>query len=342
MPFLSPFSCDKVYEKFKNQSNSWYAGLFTPRSDEQRTTLSVSPYGNNCFAISVDSYPCKAEGEVIFHKLKLFYPVAMILGMVLFYTADEVGRSILFYYTAGISLGMIMAVFLLLFVVSKFIPQRGVGYAFMFCGSSVALYFFRFIKDQIVKGEFADIKIFYAYFMFAGIISFLYCYYRGPIESARGLDIMRWSLQSVALFMVYYSIRCEKISLAFVLILIATKWISLPAIPHYILTRGWIPYRVQSYFRGPRFITAEEYEKEGVEETAKALKALREYCESPECNTWRTVSRLKSPKRFASFMSDGVDITLEEQQEFDETSFDCMSFLTSDEDSQDELAFGEL
>jgi hypothetical protein len=59
-----------------------------------------------------------------------------------------------------------------------------------------------------------------------------------------------------------------------------------------------IPYRVQSYFRGPRFITAEEYEKEGIEETAKALKALREYCESPECNTWKTVSRLKSPKRY--------------------------------------------
>jgi hypothetical protein len=38
----------------------------------------------------------------------------------------------------------------------------------MFCGSSVALYFFRVIKDQIVKGEFADIKIFYAYFMLAG------------------------------------------------------------------------------------------------------------------------------------------------------------------------------
>jgi hypothetical protein len=41
-------------------------------------------------------------------------------------------------------------------------------------------------------------------------------------------------------------------------------------------------------------------------------------------------------------MSDGMDITLEEQQEFDETSFDCMAFLTSDEDSQDELVFGEL
>ena len=64
MPFLLPFSCKKVYEKFKNQSSSWYVWWLRPRSDEQRTTLSVSPYGNNCFAISVDSNkPCKAEGE---------------------------------------------------------------------------------------------------------------------------------------------------------------------------------------------------------------------------------------------------------------------------------------
>lgn len=72
-----------------------------------------------------------------------------------------------------------------------------------------------------------------------GIISFLYCYYRGPIESARGLDIMRWSVQAVALYVVYNSIQCEKISLNFVLIMITTKWIRLPGITSYILTRGW-------------------------------------------------------------------------------------------------------
>lgn len=60
-----------------------------------------------------------------------------------------------------------------------------------------------------------------------------------------------------------------------------------------------IPYRIQSYLRGPRFISVEEYEKQGILETAKALKELREYCQSPECNTWKTVSRLKSPKRYS-------------------------------------------
>lgn len=34
----------------------------------------------------------------------------------------------MFYYTAGVSLGMIMALFLLLFIVSKFLPKVGVPF----------------------------------------------------------------------------------------------------------------------------------------------------------------------------------------------------------------------
>ena len=63
-----------------------------------------------------------------------------------------------------------------------------------------------------------------------------------------------------------------------------------------------IPYRLQAYFLAPRLITMEEYEKEGKIETAKALRELREYCESPKCNAWKTVSRLKSPKRYCRYV----------------------------------------
>lgn len=41
-------------------------------------------------------------------------------------------------------------------------------------------------------------------------------------------------------------------------------------------------------------------------------------------------------------MSDGADITLEERNTHDEASFDYMPFLTSDEDSQEELDYEEL
>ncbi|XP_028415740.1 nuclear envelope integral membrane protein 1-like isoform X1 [Dendronephthya gigantea] len=337
---VSGKSCKEVREKFVSRANTWFP-MNWPSFGKTggSVVLSVPPYGRNCYAISTEGY---WEAKVTSHKIRIQYPVALIFGIILFHKADLVARSVLFYYTAGVSMGMIMAVFLLLFVISKFMPQRGIGYVFMFCGSSIVLYFFRFVTELIISGKFADMKIFYAYFISAALVSFLYCYYRGPIESARGLDIMKWSLQSVALFIVYYSIRCEEISLTFVLILITTRWISFLGARHYVLTRGWVPYRLQAYFRRPRLITMEEYEKEGIEETAIALKALREYCESPECNTWKTVSRLKNPKRFASFMYDGDDVTPEERQEYDELSFDGYApFLTSDEDSVDELTLLE-
>ena len=41
-------------------------------------------------------------------------------------------------------------------------------------------------------------------------------------------------------------------------------------------------------------------------------------------------------------MSYGGDVTPEERQVYDETSFDFAPFLTSDEDSEVELAMGEL
>lgn len=46
--------------------------------------------------------------------------------------------------------------------------QRKVGYAFMFFGSSIVLYFFQLVKNFGFNEQFANIKIFYAYFVLAG------------------------------------------------------------------------------------------------------------------------------------------------------------------------------
>lgn len=58
--------------------------------------------------------------------------------------------------------------------------------------------------------------------------------------------------------------------------------------------------RVQSARRGPsppRLLTEEEYQRQGEEETRKALEELRNYCRSPEFSAWTAVSRIQSPKR---------------------------------------------
>ena len=39
---------------------------------------------------------------------------------------------------------------------------------------------------------------------------------------------------------------------------------------------------------------------QGIDETRKALDELRQYCRSPDCNAWKTMSRLSSPVQSVS------------------------------------------
>uniref|UniRef100_A0A3B4XQ02 Nuclear envelope integral membrane protein 1 n=1 Tax=Seriola lalandi dorsalis TaxID=1841481 RepID=A0A3B4XQ02_SERLL len=62
--------------------------------------------------------------------------------------------------------------------------------------------------------------------------------------------------------------------------------------------RQWVHWKPEPR----RLLTEEEYQKEGEEETRRALEELRKYCNSPEFSPWKAVSRLQSPKRFADFI----------------------------------------
>ena len=71
-----------------------------------------------------------------------------------------------------------------------------------------------------------------------------------------------------------------------------------------------ISYRVYYFFFPPRhtFLSEEEYMMQGTEETRRALEDLREYCSSPECDTWRLVSRLQSPTRYVTIPVEGFSL----------------------------------
>lgn len=58
-----------------------------------------------------------------------------------------------------------------------------------------------------------------------------------------------------------------------------------------VFRRRWRPVR-------PRLLTEEEYIRQGQEETRKALEELRAFCHSPQCNAWKTLSRLENPQRY--------------------------------------------
>ena len=47
-----------------------------------------------------------------------------------------------------------------------------------------------------------------------------------------------------------------------------------------------------------KLLTDDEYWRQGQEETRKALAELRQHVRSPDCNAWKTISRLNSPHRY--------------------------------------------
>lgn len=49
-----------------------------------------------------------------------------------------------------------------------------------------------------------------------------------------------------------------------------------------------------------KLLSENQYRQEGIRETAKALKELQNYCSSPECNTWKTVLKLKDPTKYVN------------------------------------------
>lgn len=55
--------------------------------------------------------------------------------------------------------------------------------------------------------------------------------------------------------------------------------------------------RKQMFPEDRKLLTEDEFRKEGIRETRKALSGLKEYCSSPKCNSWKTVLRLKDPIR---------------------------------------------
>lgn len=46
----------------------------------------------------------------------------------------------------------------------------------------------------------------------------------------------------------------------------------------------------------PRILSEEEYIQQAIVETPKALEELRKYCKSPNCDSWKVVSKLRDPK----------------------------------------------
>ena len=80
------------------------------------------------------------------------------------------------------------------------------------------------------------------YFVTAGIISFAVCYYRGPVTNPRLLDLIRWSIQLLAIALIYYSSQIAEVSATIIALVVMVSVIPrrfyMLGVPSFI-TRFW-------------------------------------------------------------------------------------------------------
>ncbi|XP_019513229.1 PREDICTED: nuclear envelope integral membrane protein 1 isoform X3 [Hipposideros armiger] len=231
---------------------------------------------------------------------KLF--LVFLLGLMLFFCGDLLSRSQIFYYSTGISVGIVASLLIIIFILSKFMPKKSPVYIILVGGWSFSLYLI-----QLIFKNLQEIWRCYWQYLLIGFMSFAVCYKYGPLENERSINLLTWTLQLMGLGFMYSGIQIPHIALALITIALCTKNLEYPIRWLYITYRKMCKATEKTV--PPRLLTEEEYRIQGEVETRKALEELREYCNSPDCSAWKTVSRIHSPKRFADFVEGSFHLT---------------------------------
>ncbi|KAF4796731.1 Nuclear envelope integral membrane protein 1 [Turdus rufiventris] len=282
------------------------------------TSIDVDLYSNKtCLKVELLE-PGTTYSILLFRRFDPKMFLVFFLGLLLFFCGDTLSRSQIFYYSAGISVGLLASLLVLVYMMSKVMPKLIFKNLREICTS----------YWQYLLG----------YLLFVGLLSFAVCYRYGPLENERSINLLSWALQLLGLLLMYSGIQIHAIALGLVLIAICTKNLDYP------LQWAFAAYRkVQSSKLGPtppRLLTEEEFRLQGEVETQKALAELRSSCQSPEFSAWRTVSRIQSPKRFADFVAGASHVTPHEvsahEREFGLGRLYIDEELFEDDDDDDE------
>jgi len=329
--YIGP-NVSSVVSLARASESAWFYSQLPWRSKE----FKLSPFENTCIGVQTE------EGYTITLQWKhINYMMLMvtIAGMALFWMAPTLCRNTFFHYTTGISLGLLMSVVLLTYLMQRRFKQSlfsWMGVAYSFSVYLMTRTWFN-IKEYMTEQH---IHLLVGYVLITGIISFAIIYRMGPPSNPRTINLIQWSMQFVALVMVVMSSYYQAASLLLSLALIT--WSSIPAsfksgVNTQIRKKLWKPQ--------VKLLSEEEYNTQAHEETRKALQQLKDYCRSPDSNPWQTVTKLRSPGRFAEFIEGSPHLTEAEVMEYSHwdynTDDDSGDNILTDDEEADEAASDE-
>ncbi|XP_076294038.1 nuclear envelope integral membrane protein [Lasioglossum baleicum] len=279
----------EVIEKHENNQRSWRFNLFGTKKSNR---LKINPFEDACIGVYVQ--PSKMQKYMIsvtqtrVDNLKLSL---MILGIITFWSARKLSENWLFYYLFGVALGITTSVLMLVYIVMKLMPKGKTMYLMVATGWTMSFYLIRVLWDnaQLIFVQYREWLIWYILTMSLIVLVFIYRF--GPVTNPKTKKLIEWSLQIAGLIAIYYSSYFREATFFCCFLTVLLYYF-----PVAIVRKG------RSYWKNMfperrKLLTDDQYRKEGVRETNKALIELKQYCSSPECNTWKTVLRLKDPLR---------------------------------------------
>ncbi|KAM4563672.1 nuclear envelope integral membrane protein 1 [Odontesthes bonariensis] len=309
----------------------WFQSLLSERHNE--TSINISLFSKTtCFKVDPSDKTQYTVKPI--RKFDIYLFLVFLSGTLLFVFATSLSRSQIFYYSAGMSTGTIASLIILFFILARFLPKKSPFYVLIVGGWSFSLYAIQLVYRNlsIILREHWHMVI--GYVSVVGFISFAVCYRYGPLVDERSINILSWTLQLFGLVLIYLGIQIQQVAFAIIVAALVSNNLEYPVslvVAAWRRIRRHIHWKPQPY----RLLTEEEYQKQGEEETRRALEELRKCCNSPEFSPWKAVSRLQSPKRFADFiegsphlMPNEVSVHVQEYGSFFEDEF----FDTDDEE----------
>ncbi|XP_029911517.1 nuclear envelope integral membrane protein 1 [Myripristis murdjan] len=310
------------------------------REKYNETTVSIGLFSKKtCFKI----YPADRNTPYTvkpIRKFDIYLFLVFLAGMLLFIFADSLSRSQIFYYSAGMSTGMIASLIILIFILARFLPKKSPFYLLIISGWSFSVYAIQLVFKNLQTILKEHWHLAFGYVAVVGFISFAVCYRHGPLVDDRSINILSWTLQLFGLLLIYAGIQIQQVAFAIILAAFFSKNLEYPVS---LAITAWRKVRLSVRWKPQprRLLTEEEYQKQGEEETRRALEELRQYCTSPQFSPWKAVSRLQSPKRFADFvegsphlMPNEVSVHAQEYG-FGGSFFEDEFFDTDDEGEED-------
>ncbi|UMM21175.1 hypothetical protein L5515_002972 [Caenorhabditis briggsae] len=289
--FYQGSNCTTVQDLY--DSDNRYFGLL------KRAALlrshQLSPFNDTIVGVATaEPY----EISVLIWKVNYIRVGIYVGAIVLFLLAGKLVRNVLFYYTSGCSFGLLASLLLVAFIVWRVAPKKTIGVPILIGGWSVSLYMLHFAWSNLQSILMEYQKYVVGYFATVLLISMAVCYKRGPPTDARSHDIAQWTLQLVALALVYFSCQVIEVSTGTIVGLVVQQ-----------LSRGFLFTGLHWYFKGlgslwrkifpktRRLLNEEEYDEIGQKTTREQLAQLREYCKQEGSRPWKIAGNVRSARR---------------------------------------------